>query len=112
MEKHSAIYIEAPQWPVYFTENVFAGNVGVFGGAISINTPTFKNSTDFRLRRLQKIATAAGLGTVKSLDFADTTGMEVWNDVENQPVVVIYNNRFENNQAYLSGNAIYARYTR
>ena len=38
--------------------------------------------------------------------------MEVWNDVENQPVVVIYNNRFENNQAYLSGNAIYARYTR
>ena len=33
----SAIYINKPQYPMVFTANTFTGNVGLFGGAISIN---------------------------------------------------------------------------
>jgi hypothetical protein len=45
LEKHSAIYISKPEWPVSFENNIFSDNVGVFGGAISINNPVFKNLT-------------------------------------------------------------------
>ena len=41
LEKHSAIHISQPKWPVAFIDNNFVGNVGVFGGAISINNPVF-----------------------------------------------------------------------
>lgn len=39
LEKHSAIYIGKPQWPISMISNSFKGNVGMFGGAISINEP-------------------------------------------------------------------------
>jgi len=99
LEKHSAIYIESPKWPIYFAENNFIGNVGLFGGAISINTPTFKNATSFKLKNLQDFAVRIGktADSVKEMNFNELTNMEKWNDVEVQPVVVIYNNRFENN---------------
>lgn len=84
LEKHSAIYIAKPKWPVIFTENTFDGNVGIFGGAVSINSPVFRNTTDSSLI----------------------------NSVDKQPVILIADNTFTNNQAYLSGNAVYLRYTR
>ncbi len=66
--------------------------------------PVFKNATEYR-QRLQ--------GDSKSpVEYENMTGMETWNDVENQPVIVISDNNFSNNQAYLSGNAVYVRYTR
>jgi len=164
LEKHSAVYIGSPKWPVYISRNTFAGNVGVFGGAISIDSPTFKNSAEYRLRlakgrakllKLSEMLTAdqsadllaAGISTflheekvakisyilskanhpltaeqlkamndeaakVKTIDYDNMFGMDKWNNVDNQPTITIVNNSFKQNQAYLSGNAIYARYTR
>ena len=64
-----------------FINNVFSYNLGIKGGAISIDRPNFV--TEQRL--------AAG---------------------QQPPVIVLEGNEFNNNQAYLSGNAVYVRSVR
>ena len=64
-----------------FLNNVFSHNLGIKGGAISIDRPNFV--TEQRL--------AAG---------------------QQPPVIVLEGNEFKNNQAYLSGNAVYVRSVR
>ena len=64
-----------------FINNVFSHNLGIKGGAISIDRPNFR--TEQRL--------AAG---------------------QQPPVIVLEGNQFKNNQAYLSGNAVYVRNVR
>ena len=64
-----------------FINNVFSYNIGIKGGAISIDRPNF--NAEQRL--------AAG---------------------QQPPVIVLEGNEFRNNQAYLSGNAVYVRNVR
>ena len=64
-----------------FTNNVFSHNVGIKGGAISIDRPNF--TTEQRLAAAQQ-----------------------------PPAIVLEGNEFKNNQAYLSGNAVYVRNVR
>lgn len=40
-ERHSPIYIAYQRNPVVFIDNEFENNIGLFGGAISIDTPNF-----------------------------------------------------------------------
>ena len=63
-----------------FLDNLFSHNLGIKGGAISIDRPNF--ATEQRLA------------------------------VQQPPVIVLEGNRFNNNQAYISGNAVYVRYVR
>lgn len=103
LEKHSAIYIGRPEWPMRFEQNTFSGNVGFFGGAISINSPVFKNITEPSL--------VLNPNVTQFTSAEKTTNSENFNNVLNQPVIVFSENTFSENQAYLSGNAIYVRYT-
>ncbi|TNV74720.1 hypothetical protein FGO68_gene12535 [Halteria grandinella] len=45
-ERLSVIYISRNKAPMIFTNNVFSGNIGTFGGAVSINSPNFQAAYD------------------------------------------------------------------
>lgn len=104
LEKHSAIYIGRPEWPMRFEDNTFKGNVGFFGGAVSINSPVFRNIT--------APSSVLNPNVTAFTDAEKTTNTDNFNDVNNQPVIVFAGNTFSQNQAYLSGSAIYVRYTK
>ena len=52
LEKHSPIYIAHHRNPVVFESNTFEWNLGIFGGAITIDTPNFVDDwSDARERK-------------------------------------------------------------
>jgi hypothetical protein len=67
---------------VIFDDNVFEGNVGLVGGAVSIDTPNFNIS-----------------------DYSSRFPVKPWL----RPATVFHKNVFERNQAYWSGNAVHLR---
>jgi len=85
LEKHSPIYISGHENPIVFVNNQFEYNVGLFGGAVSLDTPNFV-SGDF--------------------------GYDLKYDFIFKAFAVFKKNTFQSNQAYLSGNAVYVRSTR
>lgn len=83
-ERHSgAIYISRPTKPVLLIGNSFKENIGLFGGAISINSPNFQalNSD------------------------GETTADKL-------PYFVLHKNDFTRNMAYMSGNAVFIQGTK
>ena len=86
LEKHSPIFISYHENPVVFDNNVFEQNVGLFGGAISFDTPNYANS--------------------------NFEGASVYANKLYRPFIIIDNNTFRWNQAYLTGNAVHVRSTR
>jgi len=46
LETYSTIYIEENVKPVVFDNNIFRSNMGVSGGAISINNPDMRKPKD------------------------------------------------------------------
>lgn len=84
-ERHSgAIYISRPTKPVLFIENSFKENIGLFGGAVIINSPNF-----------QAMNTAA--------DSDDDATVKA----DMLPHIVLHKNDFTRNMAYMSGNAVF-----
>jgi hypothetical protein len=70
--------------------NVFKENIGFFGGAISINSPNFAAIDDSK-------AISATSATVQAMK---------------RPYIVLRNNDFSRNMAYMSGNAIFIQGTK
>ena len=85
LEKYSPIYVSYHENPFVIINNVFEQNVGLFGGAVTFDSPNFVSG-----------------------DFGSSTGTNVLY----RPYIVIQSNVFSLNQAYLSGNAVYVRSTR
>ena len=82
-ERHSgAVYISRPTKPVIFINNTFEENIGIFGGAVSINSPNFAAIED--------------PDNVPSLE----------------PYILFYKNIFSKNMAYMSGNALFIQGTK
>lgn len=81
VEKYSPIFIQNNEGPMIFINNNFLNNTGIFGGAISIDTPNFQSEVKLSIQ-------------------------------QQDPAIVLEGNTFLNNQAYLSGNAVYVRNTR
>jgi hypothetical protein len=73
LEHQSVIYISRNQDAITLTGNVFTGNIGLYGGAVTISSPDFTLSN---------------------------------------ALVISYMNTFDNNMAYVSGNAVWVRMTR
>ena len=67
------------------SSNTFESNVGLFGGAVSIDSPNYVDA-----------------------DFSQ----DVHSNVKYRPYIMLEGNTFQYNQAYLSGNAVHARFTR
>ena len=85
-ERHAgAVYISRPVKPVIFYNNDISENIGLFGGAIAINSPNF----DF-----------------KDADGADSAFSAKVPSSE-RPYLLFAENKFEKNMAYMSGNAIF-----
>ena len=90
-ERHSgAIYISRPTKPVIFISNIFKENIGIFGGAISINSPNFAAIDDIK-------ANSAASATIPAMK---------------RPYIVLRDNEFTRNMAYMSGNAVFIQGTK
>ena len=76
-EAASPIFISANQGPMLFINNTFSENIGLHGGAIEILTPNY---------------------AVHSSSDYETAGL---------PVIIMENNNFTRNMAYMSGNAFF-----
>ena len=91
LEKHSAIYISKPEWPLRFENNIFSGNVGTFGGAISINNPIFKNQTTAELdcnRITENLACPVDIATKTAAASACDQTISVYTVAMNDAVVL------------------------
>lgn len=42
MERQSTVYISKPELPVIFENNTFSDNIGIFGGAIFVDSPNYQ----------------------------------------------------------------------
>jgi hypothetical protein len=42
MERQSPIYIAKPEQPVIMRNNTFSENIGIFGGAIQVDSPNLQ----------------------------------------------------------------------
>ena len=85
MERQSAIYIAKPEKPVIFRNNTFSDNLGIFGGAIFVDSPNLQVNKAY-----ESLYASPNL----------------------RPVVIVKDNFFWRNSAYSSGNAVYLRGTR
>lgn len=85
MERQSLIYISKPERPIIIRNSTFADNLGIFGGAIFVDSPNMQANDAFK-------SDAPNANT--------------------RPIVLINQNYFWRNSAYSSGNAIYLRGTR
>ena len=85
LETYSAVYIAAHENPIVLQDNEFTENVGVLGGALTIDRPNFV--------------------------YGDY-GVSAHYDYIYKPFTVIKSNKFTYNQAYASGNAVYIRNNR
>ena len=85
LETHSVVFISRHENPILLEENTFLQNVGIFGGAVAIDTPNFV--------------------------YGDY-GVDPKTDFNMKPFAVFKANNFTLNQAYASGNALYVRNTR
>lgn len=47
MERMSLIYISKPEKPVIFYKNSFTDNLGIFGGAIMVDSPNMQANNAF-----------------------------------------------------------------
>ena len=90
-ERHSgAIYISRPTKPVMLISNTIKENIGFFGGAVSINSPNFAAADDSE-------ANSSTSATVPAME---------------RPYVVLYENDFSRNMAYMSGNSVFIQGTK
>ena len=85
LEKHSTIYIAFHESPLIMSSNTFDSNVGLFGGAVTIESPNF---------------------------YSGDYGVDPAYDQVYKPYTLIHDNNFYRNQAYMSGNAFYIRSTK
>lgn len=85
MERQSLIYISKPERAVIIRNSTFADNLGIFGGAIFVDSPNMQANDAYKSEAP---------------------------NASKRPIVLINQNYFWRNSAYSSGNAIYLRGTR
>ena len=88
-ERHSAVYISRNTMPVIFKDNTFEENIGLFGGAVSINSPNWSE--------VDPLDTSPDLMTVPSAS---------------KPYIIFKDNTFNKNMAYFSGSAVHIRHVK
>ena len=86
----SAVYISRNTKPVIFNGNTFEDNIGLFGGAISINSPNWSEV----------------ISAETSTELTPETSVVPSSD---KPYLIFKDNTFSKNMAHLSGNAVYIR---
>jgi len=85
MERQSLIYISKPEQPVIIRSNTFKSNLGIFGGAVFVDSPNMQVNNAYKY---------------------DTPSPNL------RPIVLVQENTFTGNSAYSAGNAVYLRGTR